>query len=97
MEIMAGTEFEYLFKKILMKQQNIFMRLFVTSCIIYGMMLAGCQSNDYDNSIDPPATSVSPAHGDVLVPDSGLTKADVSMHDSTMMHSTDSIDRKSVV
>lgn len=74
-----------------MEKRNIFKRLIFTSCIVYGMMLAACQSNDYDTSLDPAGTTIRPAHGDVLVPDTGLTRADTSMHDSTMMHSTDSM------
>lgn len=74
-----------------MLYQHILRKLFISSCIIYGIFLAGCDSNDYDNSLDTPATTVSPAHGDKLVPDTVLSQADTSVHGRTLMHSNDSM------
>jgi hypothetical protein len=74
-----------------MLHQDILRKLFISSCIIYGLFLAGCDSNDYDNSLDTPATTVSPAHGDKLVPDTNLSGADTSMHGRDLLHSNDSL------
>lgn len=74
-----------------MEKRYALKRLIFTTCIIYGLMLAGCESNDYDNSVDPPATTISPAHGDVLVPDTSVSDSGTMMHNDTTLLPADSM------
>lgn len=74
-----------------MLAKKIFIRFITLSFIVCGMVLTGCQSNDYDTRLNDPATTVSPAHGDVLVPDTSLTNADTSFQNGTIIQSADSM------